>query len=148
MAIPPFLLLDDSYTDVQDLTQLVKRIGIANSVRVFGRLSDAQGFLLDADAARRPVVVLAAGPVRGGHGIELLRWIRTQPRLADLSLLALLAAEEDSARRDAVELGVGIVDKPLEMRPLIAAMKALGLAEKVRINSMTMSVEVELWPPA
>src|SRR5262245_20437553 len=77
---PPFLMLDDSYTDVQNLTALVKRIGLTNNVRAFGQLADAQAFLTAAaDAARRPVLVFVAARVRGGNGVELLRWMRAQP---------------------------------------------------------------------
>ena len=146
MAAPQFLLLDDSYTDVQELTRLIKHIGIANSIKVFGRLADAQAFLEQADAARRPVLVLVASQARGGRGVELLRWMQERPDLAAIAAIALPDADDDVGQRELTSLGIVAVPKPFDMRPLITALKALGLAEQVRINSMTMSVEVELWP--
>jgi DNA-binding response OmpR family regulator len=146
MPPPQFLLLDDSYSDIQDLTNLIKRIGIANKVKVFGRLADAQQFLEEADVPRRPVLVFVASRPRGGRGIELVRWMRGRPELAAVLAIVLPDAEDETDQRDLAALGIPAVAKPLDMHPLIAALKALGLAEKVRINGMTMSVEVELWP--
>lgn len=148
MAPPQFLLLDDSYSDIQDLTSLIKRIGIANKVKVFGRLADARQFFEASDPARLPVLVFVASRPRGGRGVELLRWMQTRPDLAGVYAIALPDAEDVVDQEDLAALGIPAVAKPLDMHPLIAALKALGLAEKVRINGMTMSVEVELWPPA
>ena len=148
MSPPQFLLLDDSYTDVQELTRLIKHIGIANTLKVFGRLADAQAFLEAADLSRQPILVFVASRARGGSGIDLLRWMQGRPHLAAVRAIALPDADDEPGQRDLATLGVVSVPKPLDMRPLMAALKALGLAEKVRINSMTMGVEVELWPPA
>jgi hypothetical protein len=42
---------------------------------------------------------------------------------------------------------VSIVERPLDMRALVAAMRGLGLAEKAKIDRTTLMVQIELWPP-
>jgi DNA-binding response OmpR family regulator len=146
--LPPFLLLEDSYTDVQAMTALLKRIGLVNGVRVIGSVDDAQRYLSDtAAAARLPVIVFIGTQVRGTHGLELLAWMRAQAApLCRVAAIALLDLSDDSRVQRAVELGVTVIEKPVEMRALIAAMKSLGLAEKTRIDTTTLSVQIELWP--
>jgi DNA-binding response OmpR family regulator len=141
--VRPFLLFDDSYTDVQAFVALVKRIGLLNPVRVIGTAVEAQRYLTACAPARLPVIIFAGTNTRGGTGLELLRWVKEHAAFSDLPLVALLEADEDATSR-ALALGAGIVEKPLEMRALIAAMKAFALPERVKIDSMTMTVQVEL----
>jgi hypothetical protein len=92
--------------------------------------------------------------VRGGQAIDLVRWMRGQAgAVATLSAIAMRAPGADAAADaatgagdDADALGLAVVDTPVDMHQLIAAMKALGLHEKVRIDSATLTVQVELWP--
>jgi CheY-like chemotaxis protein len=145
--LPPFLLLEDSYTDVQAITALLKRIGLVNGVRVIGSVPDAQRYLGDCRPGRLPVVVFIGAQVRGTHGLDLLEWMRQQTdAIAEISAIALVDAAEDDVVLRASALGIAAVEKPVEMRALIAAMKRLGLPEKARIDVSTLSVQVELWP--
>jgi hypothetical protein len=127
MTLPPFLLLDDSYTDVQAFIALVKRIGIANAVRPFGSIIDARRFLSACEPVRLPVVVFSGGIVRDGLGETLIAWMQEQ------------------------EGPVGgipgiLLEKPLDMYAVIDALKALELPERTKIDTTTLTVRVELWP--
>jgi DNA-binding response OmpR family regulator len=146
-VLPPFLLLEDSYTDVQSMTALLKRIGLVNAVRVIGSVSDAQRYLADCVPSRLPVVVFIGAQVRGAHGLELLEWMRQQPDpIAQIGAIALVHATDEPVAIQAADLGIPTVEKPVEMRALIAAMKSLGLPEKAKIDVSTLTVQVELWP--
>jgi len=146
-VLPPFLLLEDSYTDVQSMTALLKRIGLVNAVRVIGSVSDAQRYLADCVPSRLPVVVFIGAQVRGAHGLELLEWMRQQPDpIAQIGAIALVHATDEPVALQAADLGIPTVEKPVEMRALIAAMKSLGLPEKAKIDVSTLTVQVELWP--
>jgi hypothetical protein len=146
-VLPPFLLLEDSYSDVQSITALLKRIGVVNAVRVIGSIPDAQRYLSDCVPGRLPVIVFIGAQVRGAHGLALLEWMREQPDpIANISAIALVDAADGSVALQAADLGVAAVHKPVEMRALIAAMKSLGLPEKAKIDVSTLAVQVELWP--
>jgi len=146
-VLPPFLLLEDSYTDVQSITALLKRIGMVNAVRVIGSVAEAQRYLTDCPPSRLPVIVFIGAQVRGMHGLELLAWMRQQSEpIAGVAAIALIDHADAPEELQAAQLGVASIAKPVEMRALIAAMKGLGLAERARIDVATLTVQVELWP--
>jgi len=146
-VLPPFLLLEDSYTDVQSVTALLKRIGLVNAVRVIGSVPDAQRYLADCVPSRLPVVVFLGAQVRGAHGLELLEWMRQQPDpIARIAAIALVHGTDEPIAIQAADLGIAIVEKPVDMRALIVAMKSLGLPERAKIDVSTLTVQVELWP--
>jgi hypothetical protein len=125
VLVPQFLLLDDSYTDVQAFIAMVKRIGLVNTVRPVGSVAEAQ-LVLGSDG-RLPVVVFAGGTLRDGDGEALAAWMEEQ---------------------DAPVSGIPVVmlQKPLDMYDVIASLKALSLPERAKIDTTTLSVRVELWP--
>jgi len=146
-VLPPFLLLEDSYTDVQSMTALFKRIGLVNAVRVIGSVADAQRYLADCQPSRLPVIVFIGVQVSGAHGLALLEWMRQQPEpIAGIAAIAMVDTADELIALQAADLGVVAVEKPIEMRALISAMKSLGLPEKAKIDVSTLTVQVELWP--
>ena len=145
--LPPFLLLEDSYTDVQSITALLKRIGLVNAVRVTGSVSDAQRYLAGCAPGRLPVVVFIGAQVRGVHGLDLVEWMRDQVHpISQISAIALVDSADETLAVRASGYGIAAVEKPVEMHALIAALKRLGLPEKAKIDVSTLTVQVELWP--
>jgi CheY-like chemotaxis protein len=129
------------------MTALLKRIGLVNAVRVIGSVPDAQRYLADCAPTRLPVIVFIGAQVRGAHGLQLLEWMRQQPEpIAEIAAIALIDATDEPVAGQAAELGIVAVEKPVEMRSLIAAMKSLGLPERAKIDVSTLTVQVELWP--
>jgi len=127
VLLPQFLLVDDSYADVQAFVALVKRIGLVNVVLPVSTLADARDLLTSAEPTRLPVVVFSGGTVRDGDGDELFTWLEEQdPPLSGIPTVTL--------------------NKPLEMYTVIGALKALALPERARIDTTTLTVRVELWP--
>ncbi len=147
--LPPFLLVDDSDTDVEAHVALLKRIGLVNAVRVVGDIAGAKRYLLECAVERLPVIVFLGAQARGGHGIDLVRWVRGQPNpLAQIAAIAMWPRDRAAleGEHDTQALGITVVDTPVDMHRLIGAMKGLGLTEKVRIDSATLTVQVELRP--
>ena len=125
--LPQFLLLDDSYSDVQAFINLVKRIGLVNAVRPLSTIADAQLYLTRCEPSTLPVVVFAGGIVRDGEGTELFAWMDEQePPVSAIPTVTLV--------------------KPLDMHAVIGSLKALALPERARIDTTTLMVRVELWP--
>jgi len=127
VPVPQFLLLDDSYADVQAFIAMVKRIGLVNTVRAVGTLAEAQGYLAAASESTLPVVVFSGGMLPDGDGFDLFAWMEDQ----DLPVCAIPTIT---------------LEKPLEMYDVIAALKVLALPERARIDTTTLMVRVELWP--
>jgi CheY-like chemotaxis protein len=143
----PFLLIEDSYADVQLFIGLVKRIGLVNPVTIEATVGSAQQFLARCDTDRLPVIIFAGTQLRGGHSLDLLDWAPQQDAsIAAIPMIALVDPDDEPARSHAAAHRVTSVPKPLDMYELIAAMKALGLAEKVKIDNSTLTVQVELCP--
>lgn len=127
VALPQFLLVDDSYTDVQAFIAMVKRIGLVNGVRPVGTIAEAKSYLATCAASALPVVVFTGSAVQDGDGTDLCDWMEEQePPISAIPTLTL--------------------EKPLEMYAVIGALKALDLPERARIDTTTLTVRVELWP--
>jgi hypothetical protein len=127
VALPQFLLVDDSYTDVHAFIHMVKRIGLVNGVWPLATIDEAKQFLTACAPASLPVVVFAGGVVPDGEASELFSWMEEQdPPVSAIPTLLL--------------------HKPLEMYSVIGALKALDLPERARIDTTTLTVRVELWP--
>jgi DNA-binding response OmpR family regulator len=147
--VPPFLLLEDSYSEVQSMTAMLKRIGLVNPIRVIATIADAQRHLSETDPARLPVIVFVGAQLRGAHGLELLEWMRGQSQeIGGIAAIALIDHDDVETGARAVELGIPVVVRPVEMRTLVTTMRGLGLAEKAKIDRTTLMVQVELWPPS
>jgi hypothetical protein len=151
VLLPPFLLVDDSYTDVESHIALLKRIGLVNAVRVIGDLAGAQRYLQECAGERLPAIVFIGSQIRGGRGLNLVRWMRGQhAAIAAIPAVGLWQADDPAGPGydgdDAAALGLAMVDVPIDMHRLIATLKGLGLTERVRIDSATLMVQVELWP--
>jgi DNA-binding response OmpR family regulator len=146
--LPPFLLLDDSYSEVQSMIAMLKRIGLVNPVRVIGTLADAQRHLAETTISRLPVIVFVGAQVRDAHGLDLLDWMREQSEeIGRIPVIACIDIDDVDASARAADLGVPVVGRPVDMRALVTTMRGLGLAEKAKIDRMTLMVQVELWPP-
>jgi hypothetical protein len=127
VLLPQFLLVDDSYPDVQAFTVMVTRIGLVNSVRPIATVDEAKKYLMTCATSALPVVVFSSGVVRDGDGCDLFAWMEDQdPPVSAIPTVTL--------------------QKPLEMYAVIGALKALALPERARIDTTTLTVRVELWP--
>jgi DNA-binding response OmpR family regulator len=147
MVLPPILVVGLDADAAQPLIQLLTRIGLANPTLVRTLPEDAATFLSGCATSRLPVVVLACASPGVAEGLSIIEWMRRQPdAIAAIDAVAILADDDEASQLQAATLGVTRVTIPVEMRSLIAALKALALPEKARIDPATLMVQVELWP--
>ena len=147
VLLPPFLLVGPDDHHVRAVTALLTRIGLANPVRVSPTFEAARDYLQTCASSRLPVLVLTCESEPGETGITLIEWMRQQPdAIAALDIIALMSDEDLDGSVRAQALGVAVVPMPVDMRALIAAMKALALPETAKIDPATLTVRVELWP--
>jgi hypothetical protein len=172
MLLPPILVVGLDAETARPLLQLLTRIGLANPSLVRAPAEEAARFLAGCATSRLPVVVLACADssfakasedrssfakasedrssvakASEGSGLSIIEWMREQPdAIASIDAIALVGDDDEASRLQAEALGVPAVAMPVEMRPLIAALKSLALPEKARIDPATLTVQVELWP--
>ena len=147
MLLSPILVVGLDAGTAQPLIQLLLRIGLANPTLVRTLPEDAASFLTGCATSRLPVVVLACASPGVAEGLSIIDWMRSQPdAISAIDAVALVADGDEASQLQAATLGVTTVAMPVEMRPLIAALKALALPEKARIDPATLMVQVELWP--
>src|SRR5688500_7894015 len=139
MLLPPILLVGLDDAAAASLIALLRRIGLANPTIVCALAETAPALLEGTASSRLPIVVLASGST------SVIEWMRLQhDAIATIDAVLLVDEEDDGSRTRAGELGVATVATPVEMRPLIAALKALALPEQARIDPATLTVQVEL----
>ena len=147
MLLPPIMVVGLDAETARPLIQLLTRIGLANPTLVRALPEDAASFLSDCATSRLPVVVLACASPEVEDGLSIIEWMRSQPdAIAAIDAVAILSDGDDESQLQAAALGVSAVPMPVDMRQLIAALKALALPEKARIDPATLMVQVELWP--
>lgn len=147
MLLPPILVVGLDAETAQPLIQLLRRIGLANPTLVRTLPEDAASFLTACATSRLPVVVLACASPGVAEDLSIIEWMRSQPdAIAAIDAVAIVADSDQASQLQAMTLGVTTVPMPVEMRPLIAALKALALPEKAKIDPATLMVQVELWP--
>jgi CheY-like chemotaxis protein len=147
--LSPLLVTGAPDTSLHAVRQLLTRIGLANPVVVSATAGEAKEYLRGCATSRLPVAILTCVPTGSAEGLSLIEWMREQPdAIASIDAIVLLEPDDEDMRAQADRLMLRTVPLPVEMRPLIAALKALELPEKARIDAATLTVHVELWPRA
>lgn len=124
--LPPVLVAEDDALACSLIQEFLKRLRLQNPVVAATDGDEAVGFLERLD----PPPVLAVLDVRmpGRSGIEVLRWVREQPRLRSLPVILLTGAAEKEEVSEAHRLGVGsYLVKPVAYEALGEVLRDLGL---------------------
>lgn len=130
------LQVDDDPNDVYLLQHAMKKAGVANPVQV---VSDGQqaidylqgaGKFCDREKFPFPCLLLMDLKLPYVMGLDVLRWIRTQPR-APLMVIMLTASAEEADIAEAYRLGANaFLTKPSEaskLEDMVKAIKAFWL---------------------
>jgi CheY-like chemotaxis protein len=108
--LPPVLVIDDSPDDLILIKRLFIKAGVKQPVVTFDDSAKAMAFLKAAaaapDSGLLPCVVFTDLKMPLTNGLELLRWIREQKRLADLPVVMLSGAAEEKDVMRAKTAGV------------------------------------------
>jgi len=63
-----------------------------------------------------PPLVILDVMMPDGNGLDLCRWIRSQPRISAVPVIVMTAIEDDETAQDAFQLGaMDFIRKPIEM---------------------------------
>lgn len=105
------LLVEDNEDDIFFLQRAVKKASIETPLQVVRDGRQAIDYLLGtgpfADRAEFPLpsLVLLDLKLPLVHGLDVLKWIRAQPRLATLIVVVLTSSHLDADVRQAYQLG-------------------------------------------
>ena len=130
------LQVDDDPNDVYLLQHAMKKVGVANPVQVVSDGQQAIDYLQGAgkfcDREKFPFPYLVLMDLKLPHimGLDVLRWIRTQPR-TPLMVIMLTASAEEADIAEAYRLGANaFLTKPSEaskLEDMVRAIKAFWL---------------------
>ena len=76
--------------------------------------------------AERPDLMIVDLDLPGRNGLDLLRWVRSEPRLSTLPVVLLAARMDEKTKIAALELGADdYLTKPLNPRLVLARVRAI-----------------------
>ncbi len=131
------LLVEDDENDVFFMQRTFKEVGILNPVYVAqdGREAmdylSGEGLYADRDQFPLPRLALLDLKLPRVMGLELLKWIREQPRLNDVVVIILSSSQVGHDIDMAYQLGANAFlvkpSSPPELREIVAGIKHLWL---------------------
>ena len=129
MTVPThveILLVEDSEADAELTTRALRKGRVVNTLHVARDGQEAIDFL--AAATELPKVVLLDLKLPKKSGIEVLEWIRSQPRSKVLPVVMLTSSREEPDIAKCYALGVNsYIVKPVEFDAFAKAVIDIGL---------------------
>jgi CheY-like chemotaxis protein len=120
------LLVEDYADDVLIMKHALQKAKLVNPLQVVNDGDQAIAYLSgvapydDRQKFPLPVIVFLDLTIRGRSGLEILKWIRAQPRLKKLTIHILTASDRPAYVEQAAELGANsYLVKPSKMETLI-----------------------------
>ncbi len=111
---PLVLIAEDEPYIVESLTFLIERAGLDVAVAKDGALA------LQAVKNLRPAVMILDIMLPEENGLEVLRFVKSNPELRDTPVLVLTARGQENDRRMALALGAdAFVTKPFSNREVV-----------------------------
>ena len=134
------LYAEDDENDVFLMQRAFRKLQIPNSLRIVRDGREAVAYLSgstpfnDREAHPVPGLLLMDLSMPGKHGLEVLKWMKGEPSLADLPVVVLSSSNQESDIHRAYLLGAnGYVIKPGDPSELLKIVKNIQeywLAEK------------------
>jgi DNA-binding response OmpR family regulator len=111
----PILVVDDT-DDVRDVViTILERLGLSSSG--VENVSAAKAWL----GKNAPRLVILDVMMPDGNGLDLCRWIRAQPGLADVPIIVMTAIQDEETAHDAIAEGAtDYIRKPIDIEDLAA----------------------------
>lgn len=115
MSDTPILVVDDTDDVRAVVIDLLRDFGLRS--HGVENVAAAKAWL----AKNVPPLVMLDVMMPDGNGLDLCRWIRAQPRLADVPVIVMTAIEDDETSQDAFHDGaVDFIRKPIDTEILAA----------------------------
>jgi CheY-like chemotaxis protein len=126
------LVVDDFEDDVHLFLRSAKIVGLTSPIRHVDTVEDAisyvkgEGRFADRDSYPVPALVLLDLKLRGRNGAEVLKWLRSQPELVNIIVVAMTSSENPVIIKQAYQLGANsFVIKPFNADGLNEMVKGL-----------------------
>lgn len=128
------LLVEDDPNDVLLLRRAFRKANLANPLLVVGDGEQAAAYLtgegqyFDRDRFPLPIIVLLDLKLPRRSGLEVLAWLRNQPKLKRLPVVVLTASRESVDINSAYEQGASsYLVKPVPFDSLVEMVKTFNL---------------------
>jgi CheY-like chemotaxis protein len=119
-SLKPILYIEDDDNDVFLMERALKKVSIANPLRVLGDGKQAIEYLSSHRGEEPPAIVMLDLSMPGKHGLEVLQWIRSQPGLSTVPVVVLTSSNQEKDIHRAYLLGAnGYLIKPGDPNDLI-----------------------------
>ncbi|MDB6018792.1 MAG: putative response regulator, CheY [Pedosphaera sp.] len=131
--IPTILYVDDDDNDVMLLkhalrcAKLLFDVQVVNDPEAASAYLNGQGIYANRELHPMPRLVLLDLKMPRMHGLEVLLWIRNQPRFAQLVVIVLTASNHIPEINRAYELGANsYLIKPVELGELVGIVRGMS----------------------
>ena len=149
--LKPILLVEDSANDIELTLAALEDSHVANPVIVLRNGAEALAYLEHGGSQGPPVVVLLDIKMPKVSGIEVLRAIKSNPRISQLPVVMLTSSREGPDIEECYRIGANAyVVKPVEFNEFSQAVKDVGrfwavvneppLAQSTKQHSTTTTV--------
>ena len=129
---PAILLVDDNPHDVVLLRLAFRRVGIIDPIKLVKdgaeavRYLQGEGIYADRHAYPVPSLMLLDLNMPQTTGFDVLRWVRAQPLLNDLTVVVMTGSKENEDVHRAYELGAdSYLVKPTKFSDLVKITQSL-----------------------
>lgn len=123
------LLVDDTENDVLLFRRALQSLGFEGSVVVFDTVTKASIYLKQEgvhEAAVRPTLIVSDSVVDHESGVDLLEWVRANPKFEEIPFVMLTGNADPSIIQRALQLGaIAVFQKPTDFAELVATAREL-----------------------
>jgi CheY-like chemotaxis protein len=122
------LMIEDDPGHARLIEKNIRRASVPNEIRAFGDGGSAIAFLNRPENQDENYLILLDLNLPDMRGIEVLRTIKTNPRLRLFPVIILTTTDDEGEIRQCYDLGANVyVTKPLDFDGFANAVRQLGL---------------------
>ena len=122
------IMIEDDPGHARLIEKNIRRASVPNEIRTFGDGGSAVAYLARPENQHENYLILLDLNLPDMRGIEVLRSIKTSPRLRLVPVIILTTTDDEAEIRQCYELGANVyVTKPLDFEGFANAVRQLGL---------------------
>jgi two-component system response regulator len=129
-TLKPVLYVEDDKNDALLMERAFKQVEVANPLKITrdGELAIEylSGPAKDAGANADPCLIMLDLSMPGKNGLEVLKWIRSDPKHTNVPVIVLTSSNQESDINRAFHLRAnGFINKPGDTNKLLSMVKAI-----------------------